>query len=66
MEELITSIISETIEQKENRKVIPAHCTKKELLSELKARLLINLEHMIDSGILHASETANDTYYVFN
>jgi len=66
LDKVIVSIISETIEQKNNKNILPVICTHKEFFKELKARALLQLENMTDTGMLHTGSTARDIYYEFN
>jgi len=66
LEKVIISIISETIEQKKGKKIDPAQCNQKELFAELNARVLINLEHLVNLGTLHEGPTGESVYYVIN
>jgi len=66
METIILEIIEEIILSKKKRNIVPAHCSKLELMNEISARREIILENLTDTGILHEGPLGSGVYFDFN
>lgn len=66
LENLLTNIISEKIDEKKRKNRDPQHCTKLELKKELNAMVERVLENMVKNGTLHEGLLGQGVYYEFN